>query len=105
MEKLESFEEYEKVKKEGMKLYYISHEECNVCKVLLPRLEKILDNYKKVQPKYVDVHKIPMIKGELSAFTVPTIVVTLDGKEIIRESRYIQLDGFQDKLERYYEFV
>lgn len=105
MKNLKSFEEYDEEEKKGMKLYYISHEDCNVCKVLLPRLEKILENYEKVQSKYVDIHKIPMIKGELSAFAVPTIVVTLDGKEIIRESRYIQLEAFDNKLERYYEFV
>ncbi|MGM0508276.1 MAG: thioredoxin family protein [Fusobacteriota bacterium] len=105
MEKLGKFEEYKKSQNNGINLYYVSHENCNVCKSLLPKIEKVLNNYDGVNSKYVDINKIPRFKGERSVFTVPTIIVDINGKETIRESRYIQVGKFEEKLKRYYDLI
>lgn len=104
MEKIKNVEEF--LKNDNIfNLYYISHENCNVCKMLLPKIEDVLKKYDKISSKYIDILEFPELKGRLSVFTVPTIIVNIEGKETIRESRYISVNQFEEKIERYYKML
>jgi thiol-disulfide isomerase/thioredoxin len=84
-------------------LVYFSHEECNVCKVLKPKIRAILDeHFPKVKMSYADTVKYPEIAGQLSVFTVPTILVYFGGKEYIRVSRNIGVQALAKQIERPY---
>src|SRR6056297_1800739 len=85
-------------------LVYFSHQQCNVCKVLKPKVrELIANNFPEVALFYVDTVKYPEISGQLSVFTVPTILVFLEEKEYIRESRHINLSAFSERIEKLYK--
>lgn len=45
------------------------------------------------------------ISGQLSVFITPTIIVFADGREIIRESRFIGIESLKHKLDRLIEFM
>jgi len=84
-------------------LVYFSNDACNVCKVLKPKVEEMLDaNFPEIQMYYVDTVLTPDISAQYTVFTIPTIVVFFEGKEIIRKSRHIGVDQLQSEIERPY---
>jgi len=84
-------------------LFYFSHDECNVCKVLKPKVHELLkDKFPKILMYYVNIHKTPEISGQRSIFAVPGILVYMDGQEIIRKSRNIGLVELDDLIAKPY---
>ena len=83
-------------------LLYISSENCNVCKVIFPRLEEMLELYPEVKAARADIDKLPLLSGEYNVFTIPCILVFAEGKEIVRQARYIDLDKLNEQIDRYY---
>ena len=84
-------------------LVYFSHEKCNVCKVLKPKVTKLLsEEFTNLKMIYADTVKSPEIAGQNRVFTVPTILVFLGGKEYIRASRNISVDELKKQISRPY---
>ena len=91
---------------ENASLIYFSHEACNVCKTLKPKVKELIENeFPKVNMYYSDTVLAPEIAGQNSVFTVPTILVMFAGKEYIRKSRNIGLDELKNLIERPYNLV
>ena len=87
-------------------LVYFSHEKCNVCKVLKPKILNMLTEYfPKIKMYYSDTELFPEIAAQNSIFTVPTIVIYFDNKEFIRKSRNIGVDELKKELERPYNLM
>ena len=102
VENLESLEET--IQKEAAVLLYISHDACNVCKVLKPEIATLFDTeFPQVQRFYIDSKNRAEIAAQYSVFAVPTVIIYLDGKEFFRESRNISLAQLKDKVARPYE--
>lgn len=81
-------------------LGYFSFPECSVCKVLIPKVKKLLQDYPKVKFLYVDIHEHPEISGQLLVFTVPTVIIFYRGKETRRFSRHFALQDLESALNR-----
>ena len=104
---INSPEEFEKLKheKEAM-LVYFSHNQCNVCKVLKPKIETLLaEKFPLVGMFYVNTESVPVLAGQERVFTVPSLLVFFDGREYIRKSRNIGLQELENELERYYKML
>lgn len=101
---IESQEKYnELLDNEDAVLIYFSHEECNVCKVLKPKIKALLEeDFPKITMAYADTVKHPKIAGQQSIFTVPTILVYFGGREYIRVSRNIGVQALAKQIERPY---
>lgn len=102
-----SLKEFElaKRKEEGL-LVYFSHEACNVCKVLKPKVKDMLDKeFPNMKMTYADTVITPEIAGQNGIFTVPTILVFFDGREYIRKSRNIGLEELKREIQRPYEMM
>lgn len=78
---------------------YFSSEPCSVCHSVLPKLISLIDNY-AVSFVKIKADTQPEICGQLLVFTVPTILVFYDGKEILRESRFIDFNNIEKMLSR-----
>ncbi|PLX21577.1 MAG: thioredoxin [Marinilabiliales bacterium] len=104
MQTIQSLEEFNsKLSESAGNLFYFSHEKCNVCKVLKPKIYNLLKNeYPKLKMFYCDTEYYPEIAGQNSVFTVPTILVFFDGKEFFRKSRNIGIDELSSILDRPY---
>ena len=91
---LTSLEELQHVvDQEDVVLVYFSHEQCNVCKVLKPKIAELLaSDYPRIKMSYADTVKHPEIAAQHSIFAVPTILIFFAGKESIRKSRTIGID-------------
>ena len=84
-------------------LVYFSHQTCNVCKVLKPKVRDLIaNNFPHITLLYVDTVKYPEVAGQYSVFTVPTILVFFEEKEYVRESRHISLTSFSERIDKLY---
>ncbi len=87
-------------------LFYFSHERCNVCKVLKPKIVELIEHeFPKIKIFYCDTVKTPEIAAQNSIFAVPTILVYFAGRESLRKSRNIGLDELKRELERHYKLI
>ncbi len=76
-------------------ILYFTTPTCSVCKSVFPQLEALLENYDFPILK-IDASKLENMAGQHIVFTVPTILVMHEGKEVLRESRFIDFS----KIER-----
>ncbi len=104
---VENFEQYKEIiEKNDAVLFYFSHEKCNVCKVLKPKIKELLDEeFPKMSIFYCDTVKTPEIAAQNSIFAVPTILVYFAGKESLRKSRNIGIGELRDELQRPYSIL
>lgn len=91
---------------ESIVLTYFSHDTCNVCKVLKPKVEELLNKeFPKIKQLYCNVQTSPEIAASQTVFAVPTLIVWIEGKETYRFSRNIGLLELEQTLERPYSLL
>ena len=102
-----NFEAFEQaISNDEAALCYLSHDGCNVCKVLKPKVYKMLqEKFPGILFYYVNTRETPDIAAQNSVFSVPTIIQFFQGKESIRKSRNISLSDLEKELERPYELL
>jgi len=89
------------IKSNNKCLIYFSSPSCSVCKSLLPKIKKLIKNYESIKMAYVNIKDVPAVGGKYSIFTMPTILFFINGKETLRESRFISIPDLKSKIERY----
>ncbi len=91
------------IKTEVGVLLYFSGENCNVCHALRPKFKELFDNeFSQIKQIYLDAHENPQISAHFQVFSVPTMIVFLDGREFVREGRAVSLHQMKEKLGRPY---
>jgi len=94
------------IKSEVGVLLYFSGENCNVCHALRPKFKELFDKeFPKIKQIYLDAHENPQISANFQVFSVPTMLVFLDGREFIREGRAVSIHQLQQKLRRPYDIM
>lgn len=89
-----------------MVLTYFSHDTCNVCKVLKPKVEELLKKqFPKIKQLYCNVQTSPEIAASQTVFAVPTLLVWIEGRETYRLSRNIGLLELEETLKRPYNLL
>ena len=87
-------------------LLYFSSDSCSVCKVLKPKVAGLLkEKFPLMRSLYVDIEKSPVIAGQYRVFTMPTILIFLEGKEQARFSRNISIHQLEASIERPYQLI
>lgn len=84
---------------------YISQPNCSICHGLLPQVEKLMLKYPKIKMGHLNTDEVKEVAGFLSIFTVPVLLLFVDGKEYIREARIVHLDLLEEKIKKIYENV
>ncbi len=87
-------------------LLYFSTPQCNVCKVLRPKLTALFEqHYPEILNLYVDTTITPEISGQYGVFAVPTIILFLDGREFVRKSRNFSPAELVEEVRRPWEIM
>lgn len=104
---INNFSEFQKFTEENSAVcFYLSTPQCNVCKVLKPKVIELLkSDFPEIKFIYIDLNESKEIAGQLSVFAVPTILIYFDGREIIRVSRNISIEQLSQQIERYYKLM
>jgi len=93
----------ETIQKEIGVLLYFSGENCNVCHALRPKFKELFDReFPQIKQIYLDAQEHAEISAHFQVFSVPTMIVFLDGREFIREGRSVSLYQLTQKLSRPY---
>jgi len=96
----------EQINKKPAVLVYFSHEACNVCKVLKPKVEVLLaEKFPKMKMLYVNTYQQAEIAVEHRVFTAPTILIFFEGKEHFRFSRNVSIGQLREAIERPYSML
>jgi len=87
-------------------LLYFSGENCNVCHALRPKFKEAFDtHFPLLKQIYLDAHENTEISAHFQVFSVPTMIVFLDGREFAREGRNVSLHQLISQLERPYSIM
>lgn len=89
----------EVLKQEEIALVYASSPTCSVCHVDYPKVKEIADRL-KIMSYHVDVEKMPMAAGQLSLFSVPTVILYYKGKEYHRQARIIDFRELEYRMQQ-----
>jgi thioredoxin-like negative regulator of GroEL len=104
---IKSLDEFNQMKQdEPALLAYFSTDACNVCKVLKPKVDELVQTeFPQLKMVYVKSDVLPDIAGQHQVFAAPTILVFFDGRETIRKSRNIGLDELHREIDRPYSMI
>ena len=86
--------------KEGLSFLYISRPNCSVCVSLLPQIKTVFESFPEVRTAYVNAEEVPEVAGRFNIFTVPVLILFVDGREYLREARIVPIEPFKEKLEK-----
>ncbi len=87
-------------------LVYFSHDDCNVCKVLKPKVKELLeDEFPGMKFVYLNTMKQPDDAAYKQVFAVPTLLVFFEGKEYFRFSRNFSMRELENAIQRPYNFL
>ncbi len=64
-----------------------------------------MKDFPKIQMGVVNAGKVEEIAGFLMAFTVPVLVLYVDGREYLREARIVHVEKFRDDMAKIYEGI
>lgn len=93
------------IKENKISMVYFSSSSCNVCVGLLPKIGELMEKHRKIAYAKVDIDKLQSVVGKYSIFTLPAIILFIDGKEIIREARFISIVELEKKIQRFYDLI
>jgi len=82
-----------------------STKECSVCNAIKPKIEELMSKYKNIDYKQIYIDSMLEASGKFMIFTVPTIILYSEGKEIHRQGRFIDFEELEFEISRWHDFV
>ncbi|MDQ1325356.1 MAG: thioredoxin 1 [Campylobacterota bacterium] len=96
----------ESIAKEAGVLLYFSGEHCSVCHALKPKVKEMADvHFPLLKQIYLDAHENLEISAHFQVFSIPTMIIFMDGREFAREGRAVSLHQLTRKLQRPYAMM
>ena len=92
MKTIENYDDFLEIIKGDMTVIIAKTKTCVVCKPLSEKLRIFMIDYPTIPSYQLYLEDVEIFQGQQLVFTVPTIIVYSDGKEILRESRFIDFD-------------
>ena len=87
-------------------MVYFSAPTCNVCHALKPKLLEALDtDFPEFKVESVDISVEEDIAPHFAVFSIPTVLIFLDGKEFLRKSRHMSVHEVINEIRRPYEVM
>ena len=84
-------------------MLYFSAPTCNVCHALKPKLfDAIQSNFEIFEIVSIDTSVSQEIAAHFSVFSIPTVLIFLDGREFMRKSRHMSVDEVVREIDRPY---
>jgi hypothetical protein len=99
MEILNNYDAFQEAVKQDLVVVIAKTKTCNVCRPLTEKLKHFMEDYPTIPSYQLYLEDVEIFQGQHLVFTVPTIIVFSESKEILRESRFIDFS----KIERLFQ--
>lgn len=99
----EKIEKY--IIEEGLFIVYFTGQDCGACEVIKNKVKEIIKTFPKVKFIEVDGEHNPKLTAKYSVFSLPLLILYVDGKESLRISRTFSVNEFTEVLNRYYKLI
>lgn len=84
-----------------MVLLYVGGRSCGVCRDLQPKLEEMIASYPEISLVKVEAEDSPLLAAHYSIFSIPALILLIQGKETMREAGIVSLGQIERKIARY----
>ncbi|MDA3931543.1 MAG: thioredoxin family protein [Tenericutes bacterium] len=89
MQTIKNYDELQNLINQELMVVIAKTKTCNVCKPLTEKLKHFMEDYPTIPAYQLYLEDVEIFQGQHLVFTVPTIIVFSESKEILRESRFI----------------
>ena len=97
---IDSFHDF--IARHPLAVIHVMRDNCSVCHAVLPQIEGVVSEYPNVAFGIINQSEVEAIAGELTIFTVPVDLIFLNGKEMHRQGRFIDMQQFEKQLSLMY---
>lgn len=101
MKIIEKYSDVEKIINQDLVMVIAKTHTCTTCQSIHQILEKNLKNFDNIEKYNIFVDDIDLFRGEHLIFSVPTIIIFSQGKELLRESRYFNYEKIDRLIEMF----
>jgi len=106
MEELISIDAIERfIANHRLSFLYVSRQDCSVCHAILPKLRELLERFPSISLGHIQAETVGEIASKYLIFTAPTLLFFIEGKEMLREDRFVQFGVLERKLENLIELL
>lgn len=103
MHEITDIEKLEKLKTSGAVFLLFGGKHCNVCHVLRPQLETMLEShYPDITSAYIDCEISAEICAQHSVFTLPVVQFYIEGMKITEFARSFSIEQLRQSMHRSY---
>lgn len=89
------------IAKAELAFVYFGHPECSVCHGLKPQINSKLAEFSDDVSFYeVNTFEMPEVAGEYSIMTVPVILLFVNGKEYLRQGRFVPINQLYEQVSK-----
>ncbi|WP_340140105.1 thioredoxin family protein [Jeotgalibacillus soli] len=81
---------------------YFMQPNCSVCHALLPKVKELVKEL-DVEMKVVNLKGSEEVFGQYQIFTTPVVIISVEGKEVERHARFVQMEKLRYDIIRYQE--
>ena len=89
MKTLNDYKEIEQVLQKEFVMILAKTHTCSACQTIYDVLKRNVPNIENVEVYNVYIDDLDRLRGDHLIFSVPTVLIFSEGKELLRESRYI----------------
>jgi len=103
MKTIQNYQEFNELIQAPLTLVIAKTKGCSVCLPITNKLQEFMVPYPEIPVYQIYLEDVLEFQGQQLIFTVPTIVGYSEGKEILRESRFIDFDKIERLLQIFSE--
>ncbi|WP_127590421.1 thioredoxin family protein [Paenibacillus lautus] len=105
LEHLTSIEAIERfIQDHTFSFLYVSRADCSVCHAILPKLRELLTRFPSISLGHIQAEVVGEIASRYLIFTAPSLLLFVEGKEFLREDRFVQFGELERKLNNIMNF-
>jgi len=101
MNVLENYESIEKVIEKDFVMIVAKTHTCSTCAMISEHLNNTIERLDEVEHYQVFVDDVDSFRGKHVVFSVPTVLIFSNGKELLRESRFIDTHKINRLIDAY----
>lgn len=101
MQVLKNMNEIEKVMNKNLVMIIAKSHTCSACQTILNVMQHNIKNLDQIEIHNVYIDDVDEFRGKHLIFSVPTVLIFSEGKELLRESRYINYAKIQRLIEMF----